>query len=591
MAADAALKSHFRGEIREISRAFAPGPPQADDINLSEMARNALNYLRGNPDPARAYECKFSLGPLGIPCHYPEIAPPDEYGYDPVSLGDTDCRMDWQYAHMREMAGEPEADAVEKGVRARIRSYQKEDRLVWVNPVAYIGQPISGTWATTWSSAKLMQSLAESYEREGNAEDIEEARAIFRALKAITLWDGDRAYYPGIAPYRDGQWLKIGWCADHGRNYPFIVEPCVRLWEVSGDEEALDFARAVAEGFLSGVQPDQREMKIDPETGAFQGHVHLHTHAVWGVAHLGAVLSESRYLDWAGRAYEFVRASGADYGWYPEFIPQSEYRSEICVVGDMVSTGVWLARGGMPHCWDHVERTVVNMLSQSQFFLTPGFLALFHRIHQGRPSEEIESAIRELRKLEGGFAAQPAFDDWVSYPDKMGEPGTSANGLQMMGCCPPEGMRGLWEAWQGALEERREGVYINMALTRSHRAAKVTAYQPACGRLDIEARRPGDYFLRPPAWADRTSAKLLRNGQNEALRWCGPAEAYVKCPALLPGDMLTVTWPVPAFAQTFVPTSVPGRQQPVTVRWTGNRVTGVEPQGSYLPMFSDDHGR
>ena len=93
------------------------------------------------------------------------------------------------------------------------------------------------------------------------------------------------------------------------------------------------------------------DQRIDPQTGAFKQHVHTLTGTTWGVAHLGALLHEPRYLEWARRAYDFVVAHGTDYGWYPEFIPQGEYRTEICVVGDMTSTAVWLARGGYPHYW------------------------------------------------------------------------------------------------------------------------------------------------------------------------------------------------------------------------------------------------
>ncbi|MBI2192613.1 MAG: hypothetical protein HYU36_11580 [Planctomycetes bacterium] len=580
------LHQSFRQSIRELSHTSPKTRPQPDDLDLSQMARNALNYLRGNPEPSRNYECKFSLGPLGIPCHHPEIAPPNQYGYDPVSLGDTDCRMDWQYTHMREMAGESEAESVERGVRRRVLSYLREDHLAWINPVAYIGQPIDGYWVGTWTSAKLLVSLSEDYARTGDLGARKQARAIFEALRNIAQWDGDKAYYWGIAPYKEGEWLLKGWCEEHGRNYPFIVEPCVRYGECTGDEEALDLARAFTEGFLAGSQPDQRELRIHPETGAFQRHVHCHTHAVWGVAHLGVVLGEQRYLDWARRVHEFVLANGTDFGWYPEFIPQGEYRTEICVVGDMVSLGAWLARGGWPHYWDPIERTIRNELRRSQFFLTPEFLDLFQRLHKGKPQGVLDGALADLRRLEGGFVAQASFDDWVSYPEHLGQAGLSRNGIQMMGCCPPEGMRGLWEAWCAIVEERPEGVFINMSLTRDHPAAKVTASLPEFGHLRVEACKSTPYYLRPPAWVERDQVALFRNGQQVPVTWGGAANAYVFCSAVSHGDLLELSYPVPSFIQTFTPTSVPKREASVTVRWVGNTVVGVKPRGKWLPMFN-----
>ncbi len=590
-----ALAPHFRGRLSDVSIVAAPASPRADDLGLPAMARAALNYLRGNPDPARKYECKWALGPLGIPCHVP-ISPSNKYGFDVVSLGDTDCRMDWQYAHMREMAAVARPDKVERGVRKRILSYLRDDDCAWINPAAYIGQTIDGEWIGTWTTAKVLYSLSETYGRTREAAVKARARKVLLALKKLAQWDGDRAYYMGIAPVRDGKWLMRGWCESHGRNYPFIVEPCLRYWECTGDEEGLKLAKAFTEGFLAGSQPDMRAHRIDPKTGAFQKHVHLHTHAMWGVAHLGAILKEPRYLDYAQKAYDFVVANGTDYGWYPEFIPQPEYRTEVCVVGDMVSIAAWLARGGRPHYWDHVERTVRNQLRRSQFFLTPAFLKLFRRLHKDKPAEQVEQALAELRKLEGGFVAQSAFDDWVGYPGRrMGRAGLAANGIQMMGCCPPEGMRGLWEAWCGTVEQTKDGVFVNLCFTRDHPAAKVTAYEPAAGRLDVLARKAGRYLLRVPAFAAvaeaRGSVKLLRAKKPTPIPWGGPAGAYVVCEGVAVGESLSVIWPVPRFTQTFIPTSVPGRKGKLVVHWLGNTVLAVEPRGKYLPMFTEADGQ
>lgn len=601
-----ALSRHFRGVLTAVEAGPARGPARTDDLSLPALAKAALNYLRGNPDPARNHECKFSLGPLGIPVHVPLLAP-NRYGFDPIALGDTDCRMDWQYAHMREMAGEPEAEAVERGVRRRILGYRQADGLVWMNPAAWVGtltspgavEALKHEWAFTWASGKLLVSLAEEFQRTGEAQTKVECRALFQALaKLASRDDQGRAFLPhGAAPWRNGEWLHLadagedsGWGGELAHGYPFAIEPLVRYWECAGDPDALALARAFAEGHLAGLQPDMGANRVDPVTGAFRKHVHLHTHEIWGMAHLGAVVKEPRYLDWAERAYRFVLSQGTDYGWYPEYIPQREYRTEICVVGDMTSIAACLARGGRPEFWDHVERAVRNELRRAQFSLTPAFVDLFRRLHQDKPASEVEAALTDLIKLEGGFVAQSAFNDWVGCPNpKMGAPGLYANGIQMMGCCPPEGMRGLWEAWRGSVEERHEGVFVNLTFTREHPAAAVTAFEPAAGRLEVRVRKAGAFYLRPPAWAERAAVTLSRNEAASRLEWGGPAGAYVVCRDARPGEQLTLRWPVPHFVQVFVPQSVPGRSEPLTVEWLGNTVRSVSPKGVYLPMF--DAGR
>lgn len=583
------LPLHFRGSLEDVRVLPPAAHPEPDSLDLTAMARAALNYLRGNPDPARHYECKFALGPLGIPCHVP-ISPPNEYGDDVVSLGDTDARMNTQFAHMREMAGEGDApDPVQDGLWQRLLGYRRGDFLCWTNPGACIGETIPGEWVNTWTTAKLLMPLAERAARTGDPRLRQEARRMVEALRRLAVWDGPRAYYWGIAPWKDGQWLLRNWCQQHGRNYPFAVEPFLRYYECTGDEEGLALARAFADGMLDEVQPEMGSQRVDAGSGAFCGHVHLHTHAVWGVAHLGAVLGERRYLDWAARVHDFVLAQGTDFGWYPEFVPQGDYRTEICVVGDMVSLGAWLARGGRPHYWDVVERTVRNELRASQFAITPAFAALFQQVHADQASGVVRDAMAALRRFEGGFVAQAAFDDWVSYPGspRLGAAGLYANGIQMMGCCPPEGMRALWEAWRGVVETRAEGVYVNLAFSRDHQAAAVRAFRPEDGRIEVAARQPGRYHLRPPAWSDRAAWTLTRNGTAVPVHWGGPCQAYVVCEDVRPGDILTVTWPVLAFSQRFAARSVPGREQRVSVRWAGSRVVGVEPAGQHLPMFRE----
>ncbi len=594
------LHRHFRGELSDLGFCPANATPVPDDLDLRSMARAALNYLRGNPDPARNYECKFSLGPLGIPAHVP-LLPPNRYGYDPIALGDTDCRMDWQYSHMREMAGESEAEVVERGVRRRILGYKRPDNLVWMNPAAWVGtlqspsavEALQHEWAFTWASGKLLVSLAEEFQRTGDTRLKDDCHDLFLAIATLANRDAQgRAFLPhGAAPWRNGEWLhlhdagaNVGWGGELSHGYPFVTEPLVRYWECTGDEEALALAVAFAEGHLAGVQPDMGEQRIDPASGTFRKHVHLHTHEIWGVAHIGAVTGETRYLDWAERAYRFVLSQGTDYGWYPEYIPQHEYRTEICVVGDMCSIAAGLARGGRPEFWDHVERTVRNELRRSQFMLTDEFVTLFRELHADKTPAEVESALGELRKLEGGFVSQPAFDDWVSYPDnpKLGTPGLYANGIQMMGCCPPEGMRGLWEAWQGIVEERSAGVFVNLPFSRDHAAARVTAFRPADGGIEVVAKKPGAYHLRPPAWVVPETVQLARAGETIEPVWDG---AYAVCRDVRVGERLTLRWPVPNFEQSFVPQSVPGRTAPLTVGWLGNTVRNVAPQGRYLPLF------
>jgi len=254
----------------------------------------------------------------------------------------------------------------------------------------------------------------------------------------------------------------------------------------------------------------------------------------------------------------------------------------------MVSIGQWLALGGRPDYWDHVERTVRNHIARSQFTLTPAFLELFNRLHADKPRETVDAAIAELRKLEGGFVSQSMFDDWVSFPDTLGKPGLYPNGIQMMGCCPPEGMRALWEAFNSTVILDDESLFVNMRFSIDHQSALVEAYRPEDGRLDVRIQTDRKCFLRPPAWVNRNEVVAYRNRREITTQWGGPRDAYVAFKHVVRGDRLSIAWPVPSFTQVFVPASVPGRSDEVRVKWVGDRVAGIEPRGQYLPMYAGE---
>jgi len=107
----------------------------------------------------------------------------------------------------------------------------------------------------------------------------------------------------------------------------------------------------------------------------------------------------------------------------------------------------------------------------------------------------------------------------------------------------------------------------------------------------VAALKPGRFLLRPPDWAARDAVKLTRNGAEQRVEWGGPDKAYVVCPDARFGDVYRLAWPVPAFRQTFVPTSVEGRGDPLTFDWVGNQVVKVEPCGRHLVMFGNGSGR
>ena len=152
---------NYRGELLNV-RMQQTGTI-AEPASLNRMAKEALNYLENNPNPALNYECRFAIYPSHIPYHTP-FFPPNEYGYDTISLGDTDLRMQLIWESMRQMAGIAGSSETERGVNRRSASYTKEDGCSYMNPAAHTGVAVDGVWMSVWSTSHQLLYLCDQYE-------------------------------------------------------------------------------------------------------------------------------------------------------------------------------------------------------------------------------------------------------------------------------------------------------------------------------------------------------------------------------------------------------------------------------------------
>ncbi|MEO8658377.1 MAG: hypothetical protein ABI693_07890 [Bryobacteraceae bacterium] len=559
-----------------------PSGFHSPDVDLTMMARWFLRHLNKNPRPNLDYEPVFYVRPLSVP--------PSPDGHDAIVPGDTDARMDWEYRNMREILGQTEPGVVEKGLHARVLGYLRHDGLAWVPPGHYMeGEVYNGKnvgpekLVSTWATAKILRSLSEEYKRTHREQDRQLARRNFLALKKLAEWNTGRAYYPGgSGAWLDGKWVKP-------QMPTAAVEPIVSYWEATGDGEALEFARAVADGLLADAEllPPQNSRLLP--NGEFHGHMHSTMHGVWGVAHLGAILNEPRYVDWAKSVYDYASQFGPGTGWMQAALWSDSVRelSETCATSDMVSTAAWIARAGFPQYWDHVERALRNYIRPQQFFVTPQYEALYRKENTDKDPAAVEAGLARMRDLQGADMGGPAPNDWINWVAGEKECGpykTPYGCMAMFGCCVPEGMRALHTAWMGVVESgKNNAVYVNLSLTRTSQWADVVSSLPKAGRLDVTARRAGAYYLRPPAWAPRGEVRVLRNGKAEPIAWAGPGLAYLSLNDVRTGDRLTLTYPLVTFQQVWG--NWPSRPDlKLTISWRGNIVTDMLPKGKGLPI-------
>ena len=178
-----------------------------------------------------------------------------------------------------------------------------------------------------------------------------------------------------------------------------VIEPLVNFYLATGDRDALEFARAYAEGILAGHSA--RRLALRPRRQLRQplGHSHATMHGLWGVAYLGVVTGETKYIDFAKRSWDWMLTRGTGTGWFPAMPSDC---NETCCLSDMMSVAAMVARSGHPEYFDYVERYLRNYISNLQFIVTPQFEAYYRRINQAAGEEKIRQGLAELRKFQGG---------------------------------------------------------------------------------------------------------------------------------------------------------------------------------------------
>lgn len=469
---------------------FISGSNSTQDINIKKIVGGSINYFVHNVRKEFDYEARFGMSPLNFP--------PAPLGHDPVSLADTDLRDDLAFIYIRDICGGEDGLDAQNGLRKRIMSYIRDDGFCWAPPymIADLGPEPA---ILTWGTCKTIESLIETYVRTGSTEAKDQAKKSVDALRSLASWRDSGAWYKGGgSPWRNGVWL-----GPLSTYYPVILSHLVRFWEVTGDIDTLFFAIAFADGIIEGLQKNLEDPFL--KDGSFWGHTHSHTYVLRGISQLGALLHNPRYIEYAKRGYDFVLSQGTDYGWFPEAI--GLLHSETCVTGDMTQIASWLAKGGYPEYWDHVERFIRNYITKAQFFITPEYEALYRKLNGDKADEGLAIA----KELEGGFVAAFAPNDWTMRP----------NFMNMMGCCPPSAIMAIYIGWKNIVTESPEGVFINLSFNTDKPQAKVISFLPTKGQLTVLVKDKGNknFFLRPPAWAPREKVKSYRNGKLVDITW------------------------------------------------------------------------
>ncbi len=574
----------FQGTHKNISHT-ASAVRQLPKVELKMMAEKALKYLYSNPLPEYDYQCRFSFAPSKWLPFCPDLK---INGYlDPITEGDTEARNDVAFRMVREMTGDWCAGAeIEEKVHQRLISYIKQDGfgkdVCWTHEYSNASDNPE-IFISLWCTPMLLHNECLRF-RQGVG-DLSLCRRLFEGMEALCIRENGRAYYRyGMAHFNEH--AVSGGYKGH---YPVVFSGLCEYWLVSGDERCWELMTELAEGFVCDLQPDH----LHREDGGIDGHNHVQLHAIRGMAQFAYLSGEPRYLSWIKAIYDFYRRWALDTGWLPEIRDWDVHcnHSETCLNGDMFETALWLALAGYDDLWDQLERSLRNYFCVMQFELNDRFRNWYRDVHADKTPEQIAEAMEILKDLEGGFISAMTPNDYVFdvYPESNHFGHVNWNGKEvafdMMGCCPPEGMRAIYYAWKYAQQTDENGVTVYLPIDSESSEAKVISLLPNEGKLSVQMKVAGALRIRVPAWADRGQVQLKVNGESCTVAWGGTANRYVSVCGLLPGDEVTVTYPLVEFDQTVTVNYCGWEPQEYCYHWIGNTVASVKPEGKYLPLY------
>lgn len=511
-----------------------------DTLDTVLMAKWSLNYLTGSVSEEAGFASSYGNWPLKMP--------PYAIGGDKIAIGDSEVRNALAFVLMRDMSGIDYGAKTQKGVMDHVLSYQLPCGLF--NPLSHADTDV--LWATAWAT----RALIEEFVTTGNRESLLRAEKALKAVRQYTVEANDKGLLRLAPPEKltlDGQVIRFA----YRPTLDFcIVEPFVRYYEVTGDKDMLEIARGLAGGRLAGYA-----------TGHDTGHTHSHWHSLIGIAHLGAVTGDKKYLDWVEQQFERWIPLMTDYGW---FEATANYNaSETCAVSDLMHVCIYLGRAGLSTRYDLVERTLRNYLPQEQFFVDDD---AFMQVWRKQNYEDRDKQMALMRRLEGGFLCR------TTPSDRWALPGSPEGPVSLEGCCPPTGMTGLYLAWKDIVRKTDQGFFVNMAFNRDCPEAKVVSFLPDKGRLTVVPKQSGVYHIRIPGFVPRNQVLAWRNGQKMSrIAWTGD---YVTFASARKGEELTVTYPLVTFDQ-----KLHRAGKDYTFHWKGNALTVVEPKDDVLPLF------
>ncbi len=452
-------------------------------------------------------------------------------------------------------------------------------------------------YAEVWAEGRMLAALSTLAQVDDNPLWVDVAQRKVQRLLALTrekedfrfLWKG--RYRPGEeVPFDAGE--PVGSLTD-GSLLDGFDDPKMSvlystgavghgaglLYRVTGYEPALELSRGLARWAMARVFDDP-DGRWDPY------HFHHSLYAVMAMCEYAVAADDREVLERVDACYRWARAMGDPLiGYYTEWIPGSEQyltrghgnTVETCEVADMVFLALYLTRAGTGDYWDDVDRWVRNVYAEAQMLddqfperLSDGYFT------PDRPTKPHQDDRDVAARSVGSFWGWMRANDGIRVDQTEQGPRLPASSI--MHCCTANGARTLYHVWDSIVSREQDEVRINLLLNRTSQWLDVDSYLPVEGKVVLHVKDAPRIAIRMPEWCNPGEVRATVGEKEVDTHVDG---RYVRLDGKRPGDVVTLTFPVPECSTHRVIGEIPYK---LTLR--GSNVVHIDPGGVAYPLYA-----
>ena len=408
-----------------------------------------------------------------------------------------------------------------------------------------------------------------------------------RALYALVYWhldDPDERILGYISGVVDGL-FALSWQEGTQRVFPYdlirgvgmglygvgsLIDPLVKVYELTGSTRALQMAEGLTHFMLSG-----KNGFFDAK-GAFSTFYRTVVSVINGLSRFASLADEPRLTERVKTIHDHARSLSTTYGSTPCTEP-------ACSNMELTQSALSLIKLGFDEYWDEIDRVSRNQVAEAQFLDPSEWVKA--KAKKGRILDKetwvYESYSPDLatlpyddyrdvvRRSVGGFM-------WTSADEHLFVPAS------LMLCCSAHALRTFHLLWQNTLTEDIRGLRVNLAYNCESSLGEVLSEEPYRGRTVVIPKRDAGLAVRVPEYALGTPVKGTRSGKACAIQMrgryadFGPVKAGEEC--AIEFDLRPRVTEEKQYIFENKECSKLVETKPYQARWRGNTVIEVLPQ-------------